>query len=221
MISYFKEKTDRINTLLNNSIVCTSGTVELTFISNPNHQGSNEFDIREKTSIIGNVPTTLNWETVNQYTDKSKEWFILERALSNTDGRYYNICKYKEEKIFSINGNNYNIIEEARKHAEIQELTNKNVDLSQFYITNEFTPLLNKYYALASIGDGNSIIVFFNDVKEVLGLYPYNMGIIKVKGKEKAMRLKGKKVVLNIEILDTKTEIIGGEVITHQIGVIV
>ena len=57
-----------------------------------------------------------------------------------------------------------------------------------------------KCYAEATIGDGNQILVIFDEVKEVAGMYPYNMAIIN----GKAMRVKGKKMKLDLVVIKTK-----------------
>ncbi len=221
VITYYKNIEDNNNKLISEHVVCESGEVELEFISNANYSGHEDSFISEQTSVIGEVPTTLVWETVNEFTDKRQDWFMVERAMSLTTGRYdYQICKYKDETKFFILCNSYETIEEARKSAEIQELINKHISLSNFYIVNEYTPFLKKYYALATIGTGNTIKVFFDNVKEVNGMYPYNMGILTVKGKEKAMRLKGKKVKLNIEIFHTEKYVRNGEGASRQLAII-
>ena len=67
--------------------------------------------------------------------------------------------------------------------------------------TDSLLAYTDKQYAEATIGEGNIIAVIFDEVKAVgVGsMYPYNMGIIN----GKAMKLKGKTMKLNLEIIST------------------
>lgn len=175
------------------------GEVELLFNSNPNKMGAELGFIQNNAQVIGEIPTTLVWESVNEQVSTNKDWFTLEQAKCKVDGRLYRITRYRDNKTFHIDGENFETIEEARKSAEIQELVNDH-KLSQYMVDTKFAPLSKMYYAVASIGEGNTILVFFNDVKEVGGMYPYNMGIIN----GKAMKLKGKSIKVNIELIHTE-----------------
>ncbi len=186
--------------------VIQSGEVEIEFSSNPNRLGEELSAIYKRAKVLGDIPSTLTWNEVNAYeNEKSKDWFTLEQSGS------YKITRYKDSDFVSLDGHNYPTILEAKKAAEEQELSNKGL-LSMFMKDTEFTPLLNMYYAIASVGEGNEITVFFNDVKSVSGMYPYNMGIIN----GKAMKVKGKKIKVNLNVISTTVDKYGA----RQIAVI-
>ena len=67
------------------------------------------------------------------------------------------------------------------------------------YQSIEYSKYNDNYFSRASIGDGNVINVIFDEIKEVGGMYPYNMAIIN----GKAIKVKGKKMTLNLNIFHT------------------
>ena len=195
-------------------IIAQDGEVEIEFITNPNYLGETNFFITDKTNVIGNVPASIKWESVNELTNpKNKQWFRLEKGISSKTGIEYEILHYDangnhENPVTFSNSFEYNpsnTIEEARNKAEIQDIINAHEDICKYYIVNEFTPLLKKYYAEAFIIhngerlEDSRINIFFDDIKQVLGKYPYNMAIIN----GKAMKIKGKKMTLPLQILHT------------------
>lgn len=81
----------------------------------------------------------------------------------------------------------------------VQEITFQNNPNNQYY--NEETEEHENYYAVASIGEGHKLIVLFDQVKHVTGMYDYNMAIIN----GKAVKTKNKAFKLNLEIVSTVT----------------
>ena len=69
-----------------------------------------------------------------------------------------------------------------------------------------------KYFAEATIGEGNTINIIFDEIKFVGGMYPYNMAVIN----GKAMRIKGKTMKLNLIIIETTRH----EIYASQIALI-
>lgn len=181
--------------------VIESGEVEITFTSNPNYSCEDIDLISQNARKIGALPCTLKWEPVSESPAKNSDWVTIEKAESEHSPyeRGFSIGKWKGSATFHILDQSFNTIEEARKCAEIQILVNQHKSLSDYYIVNEYTPLLNQRYAEATIGEGNQILVIFNEVSQVGGMYPYNMGVIN----GKAMRIKGKKMKLNLIVLET------------------
>ena len=179
--------------------VIESGLVEVEFQTNPNHTGAELNFIYKNSSKLLPVPSTLVWEVVNEFSSKNNnDWFMLERAKCATHIGY-SIMRYRDSNQVSVMGHNFDTIEEAKQHVEIQELMNA-CKLSQYEVPTEYTPFMSKHYAIASIGEGNTIYVFFDQIKEVNGMYPYNMAVIN----GKAMRLKGKKLTLNLNVFHTE-----------------
>lgn len=67
----------------------------------------------------------------------------------------------------------------------------------------ELVPYTDKFCAFATIGPGSHIVVIFDQVKYVNGLYPYNMGIINGEAK----RIKNKTMMLNLKVLRTERSV--------------
>lgn len=82
---------------------------------------------------------------------------------------------------------------------EITFLGNPNYTVRDSYPQFAALGLDDKYYAAATIGEGSTIIVVFDDVKYVDGMYPYNMPFIGGKAK----RVKGKTMSLPLNVLAT------------------
>ncbi len=166
VIAHFEAVEIKRNQAIASHPVIESGEVELTFYTNPNKIGQDLDFILRNSSVLGEIPSTLVWNTVNEYSSpKSNDWFVLESAKPCNGSSYdYRISKYKDSPLFSLNGHNYDTIEEAKREAEIQELSNQHT-LENFYQPTAYAPFLNKYFAVASIGEGNTIYVFFDDVK--------------------------------------------------------
>lgn len=201
VVAYFNNIEAERKVIQDSLPLVQSGEIELLFNSNPNKTGGDLGFIQNNAQVVGELPNTLVWEPVNEFQSKTMtDWFTIEKAQSKIVASHvYKICRYKGESNFHLNGENFNTIEEARKSAEIQELVNDH-SLQKHMVDTKFSPLVNMHYAVASIGEGNTILVFFNDVKEVGGFYPYNMGIIN----GKAMKLKGKILKVNIELIHTE-----------------
>lgn len=87
---------------------------------------------------------------------------------------------------------------------EITFLSNPNWNVQENLIHdadshNLLIDFAEKNYAEATIGEGNKILVIFDEVKYVGGMYPYFMGVVN----GKAMRIKGKTMKLNLNIIHT------------------
>ncbi len=199
VIEHFAKIERQEKELMDSYPVIQSGEVEIEFTTNPNRVGEELLEVYKNAKVLVGIPSTLSWVVVNEWADASaakyKDWFTLEQS-----GRY-KITRWKDSKGVSLDGQNYATIGEAKEAAEIQELTNKGL-LSMYYKDTEFAPLLTKWYAIASLGEGNEVFVFFNEIKSVSGMYPYNMGVIN----GKAMKVKGKKIKVNLNVLSTKID---------------
>ncbi len=196
-VAHFEKIASEQKALQDSVPLIQSGEVEVLFNSNPNKLGMDLGFIQNNAQVIGELPTTLVWESVNEQVSTNKDWFLIEKAMGKSG--LYRIARYRDNATFHINDENFDTIEEARKHAEVQELVNAH-DLEKHMIDTKFAPLKKMHYAVASVGEGNTVLVFFNNVKEVNGMYPYNMGVIN----GKAMKLKGKTIKLNLTVLHTE-----------------
>lgn len=199
VIAYFAEKEAESEALKSSYAQIESGLVELEFISNPNRTGRDYFP-SEKFNKLGEIPSTLVWETPEPFNSNQN---VNRKAILAAKSEYshsgYKIYQWDGQSGFCFDNNSpVDTIEEAKTQAEIQELVNAH-KLDQYYQPTEFNFLKDRYYAEAIIGEGSRVIVFFDDIKSVSGMYPYNMAIID----GKAMKIKGKKMKLNLEVLET------------------
>lgn len=205
VIEYFAEKIKSENELMVTYPEIKSGVNEVTFQNNPNHTGDQLLFITDNSRKLGEIPSTLNWVSVNAFTDKRKDWFLIGQAESKTvSGHIYRICRYKDSALFSVNDQNFDTIELARRNVEIQELANQH-KLESYYEPTEFAKYKNMHFAKASAGEGNTIYVFFPVVQKKGGTYPYNMAVVG----NTAMSVKNKRVTLKLKVFHTERTIHG------------
>lgn len=178
--------------------VAESGLVEIEFLTNPSYIGNQLYSVYN--SIGYDYPETMTWEIPTEDTflpgmGNNKYKIIL------TSG-YMNIVQRDSSEIL-FNGDICVDISEAKYKAEQQLAANEHKDINNYIVENELSVLRNKRYAEATIGNGNVIHVFFDDVKFVDCRYPYHMAYIN----GKAIKTKGKKMILDLKILHTNKQV--------------
>lgn len=199
VIDYYAEIERKNNEAMQQHIIIESGEVELEFTSNPNYACADLTFIQEQIRKTAIIPSTLQWEQVNEASNK--DWTTIEKAESEHSiyGKGFFIKKYKDSETFWFEDANFATIEHARRAAEIRILVD-NHQLNEQLQTSSYGSYLGKNYANAKVGETTYVTVIFDEVKYVTGMYPYYMGFIN----GKAMKLKGKKIKVSVTVLNTE-----------------
>lgn len=200
VIDYYAEIERKNNEAMQQHIIIESGEVELEFITNPNYFCAELQFIQEQIRKTAIIPSTLQWEQVNELS-KRNDRTTIEKAESEHSpyGEGFFIQKFTNSPTFFMNGENFATIEDAKRAAEIQILANTH-KLTEQLKTSSYGSYLGKNYANAKVGETTFVTVIFDEVKYVTGMYPYYMGFIN----GKAMKLKGKKIKVNVTVLNTE-----------------
>lgn len=114
---------------------------------------------------------------------------------------YFSELEIKEE----LERNSHPAAESGQVEVTFFSNPNRNVEEELMWSDeriNLLSSFSDKFFAEASIGEGNRINIIFDNVKFVGGMYPYKMAEIN----GRAMKTKGKKMLLNLNIIETKRD---------------
>lgn len=191
VIEYYKQRDMDRQTKMDAHPVAESGVINVMFENNPNYKG---YDLNYiQRSFKYNFPATIEWIEGGESIGKGYN------TLLSAENGLYRIIENLNTNDILFSGSTYPTIDAAKTAAEEQKVVNKHGNFEDYLIEDEMSLLRNKYCAVATIGTGNKIFIFFDDIKAVNGRYPYNMGVINGKPK----RVKGKTLTLDLNIIKT------------------